>query len=206
MPLPSLPTVGSDVDSWGTDLNAYLTALAARPQLVPGWTSGRWYAAKSAIPSGHGSTQALLANYIYATPIWVPEARAIDKVGFAVQAGVAASNARLMAHAMLDNGLPGDLIADFGLVGTATAGDKEIDLLTTTLPAGLLYLTCIPDAAIVAYKFDFGNWQGLGATGQAGEVGSPYRNSGGTTAPNPFGTSGVGYFTVGVLRLAVRAA
>ena len=26
--LPTLPTVGADVDSWGTELNAFLNALA----------------------------------------------------------------------------------------------------------------------------------------------------------------------------------
>lgn len=204
MPLPSLPTVGADVDSWGTELNAFLEALAERLPVVPGWTSGQWYNYKSHRLTGHGSTQALTANSIYGCPLWVPGDQPIDRVGIAVQTG-AGSITRLMAHESLDNALPGDLIFDFGTVATNTSGDKEI-AGSWTLPGGLIWLTAVPDAAITAYKYDGGNDQSLGASSQAGERGSPFRANGGTTAPDPFGTSGISYLSVGFIRLAVRAA
>lgn len=172
---------------------------------VPGFTAGRWYNPKGLLLVAHGGTLALTANSIYGCPLWLPPGgSAIDRVGIAVNTG-AGTNTRIMSHEMLPNGLPGDLIEDYGLVNTSTSGDKEITV-ATRLPGGIVWLTCIPDAAITVFTYQAGNWQGLGWTSQAGEIGGPIRANGSQTAPNPFGTTSITYMTNGFVRLAVRAA
>lgn len=175
--------------------------------VVPGWMAGRWYSVQQRHPCGFGNnTGALVANTIYGCPIWVPQGgAAIDRVGAAVQTGVGGSLIRLMAHAPLANGHPGALLFDFGTVSTATSGDKEITV-AQTLPAGLVWLTMIPDAAITMLKFDVNDGGILGNSSQAGDAATPLRPTGAFTAPNPFGTTSITYLNDGFPRLAVRAA
>lgn len=170
------------------------------------WRSGLWYSVQSLVPGiGHAGTQALVANEIYGTPLWVPKSIAIDRVGIAVQTG-AGSLTRLMAHSPLADGMPGALLFDFGTVSTATSGDKELTV-SATLPAGMLWLTCIPDGAITAYGYTATTWQFAGHSSQGGGNDySPHRANGSQTAPDPFGTSSITWITGQFIRLAVRTA
>jgi len=173
---------------------------------VPGWKAGRWYSLQQFIGSAFGATTVLTANRIYATPLWVPRTSgAIDRVGFAVSAGVASSVARLMYFAAGDDGHPGARLFDFGTVATDTGGDKEI-AGTWTLPAGIGWLAVVPSAAITALRFESFDFSPCGNATQGGDAGSPNRDNIDTTAPDPFGTTGVTYINDGFPRLAVRAA
>lgn len=173
---------------------------------LPRWKSGRWYSMQATMPVGSfGGTQLLVANKIYATPLWVPPGSgAIDRVGVPVSTAVAASSARIMAHDVGTDGHPADLIADFGTVATTGTGDLTITV-SLTLPAGLCWLTIVPSHAITVHTFAVSNPGLLGNSSQAGSDGSPNRANGGMTAPNPFGTSSITYLNGAYLRLAVRA-
>lgn len=175
--------------------------------VVPGWTTGRWYSIQQLFAMDWGQVMSVsVANRIYATPIWVPKGgAAIDRVGVAVQTGVAASTARLMCHQPLANGLPGALLFDWGTVSTATGGDKEITI-SATLPAGYVLLTCVVSAAVTLHAFESYGTGIFGNSSQAGSEGSPYRDNGSMTAPNPWGTTGISYSADRTARLAVRAA
>jgi hypothetical protein len=198
MPLPTLPTVGGDVDNWGTELNAFLNAVAARPMPSLFWRTGQWYASRSTIPGSQSGTLALNATEWYASPLWVPEARAIDRVGVAVSTGVAASVMRLAAYGVGSNGLPGPLLFDFGTVSTATSGEKEITV-SVTLPSGIIFLAGASDGAIsINVSAVSGGWQGFGASSQAADA-YIYRQSH-AFPPSPSSSS------AGFARFAVRAA
>lgn len=170
------------------------------------WKAGRYYNINQVYPaSDFGQTQALTANTIYATPLFVPPGSgAIDRVTLAVQTG-AGTNSRLMYFAPGADGHPGALLFDFGTVNTSSGGDKELSG-SWTLPEGPGWLAVVPDGAITVYLFSI---NGLGYIGDSmyisGTAGSPYRPNGGTTAPNPFGTSSLSYLGYTV-RLGIRAA
>lgn len=201
---PDWPTAGSA--AYVSETAAVITDLQESPEPMP-WQSGKWHNIQSTVEGlDHGGTQALIANQIYGCPIWVPKPFAIDRVGIAVQTG-AGSVTRLMAHLPLADGMPGALLFDFGTVGTSSGGDKEITV-AQTLPAGMLWLTCLPDAAITAYAFEgIGSWSYAGSPTQGGGTDfTPNRANGSMTAPNPFGTSGVSWVQAKFLRLAVRGA
>lgn len=194
-----------EVDDGLTDHEARIDAIEGG--VIPGWKAGRWYSIQQQYACNFGgNTGAMVANTIYATPLWVPfGGRAIDRVGAAVGTGVAASTVRLMAHAPGADGHPGALIWDFGTVSTATSGDKEITV-SRVLPGGLCFLTMIPDAAITMLRFEVVYGGIMGNSSQAGNAGAPYRATGAFTAPNPFGTSSISYIGDGFPRLSVRAA
>jgi hypothetical protein len=168
------------------------------------WKAGRYYSIQQLYAAGFAGIAALTANSIYATPLYVPPGSgAIDRVGIAVQTG-AGTNSRLMYFAPGTDGHPDVLLFDFGTVNTSTSGDKEITV-SQTLPEGPGWLAVVPDGAINVYTFPI--TAGIpGNANQGGDNASPYRANGGTTAPNPFGTSSISYLGGNFVRLAVRAA
>lgn len=170
------------------------------------WKSGRWYSLQALFAANFGNSFTVTTNEIYATPLWVPEGSgAVDRVGVAVKTGIAASTARLMYHAPGSDGHPGALLFDFGTVSTATSGDKEITI-AQTLPPGPGWITIVCSAAISLYQYD-ALYSGIpGNANQSGSDCSPHRANGGTTAPNPFGTSGIAYLGDKYPRVQVRAA
>jgi len=173
---------------------------------IPKWKAGRWYSLQQVLGSNFGATTVLTINQIYATPLWVPRGSGpIDRVGFAVSTGVSGGIARIMYFASGADGHPGALVFDFGTVSVATAGDKEISG-AWTLPPGLGWLAVVSDKAITAGRFETVYFSPLGNSTQGGSNGSPSRANGGTTAPDPFGTTSITYINDGFPRLAVRAA
>lgn len=173
---------------------------------IPNWKAGHWYSLQQFLGSNFGATTVLTINQIYATPLWVPRGSGpIDRVGFAVSTGVAGGIARLMYFASGGDGHPGALVFNFGTVSVATAGDKEISG-SWDLPPGLGWLAVVSDKAITAGRFETGYFSPLGNSMQGGYNGSPSRANGSTTAPDPFGTTGITYIDHGFPRLAVRSA
>lgn len=187
--------------------NAESTAIneiSARPNPVPGWKTGRWYSVQAVFPGTWTGASTLVTNEIYASPVFVPVATAIDQVGIRIDTGVAASTVRLMAFAEGSDGHPGARLFDWGTVSGAATGDMAISI-SSTLPAGIVWLACIPSAACVVGTFATPNASLTGAPYQAWNDCSPHRPNGSTTAPNPFGTTSIAYLADAYVRLAVRA-
>ena len=177
-----------------------------RPGILFKWKAGRYINLNTVWPVGDfGQTQVLTANSIYATPLFVPPGgAAIDRVTLALNAG-AGTNSRLMYFEPGSDGHPGALLFDFGTVNTSSGGDKELTV-SQTLPEGPGWLAVVPDGAITAFMFSV---NGVGYVGDSsfisGTGATLYRANGGTTAPNPFGTTSISYLDKFV-RLGVRAA
>lgn len=169
---------------------------------VPPWKAGRFYSIKSVMNLDHGGACGMIANEIYATPIFVPRTSGpISEVQFTVNTGVGGSTARLMYHECGSDGHPADLAIDFGTLATDSAGDKKISGLWT-LPTGWGFLTVIPSAAITAGAFNIQYPALLGGI----QDGSPHRDNGSMTAPDPFGTTSISYIGGQYIRLQVTAA
>ncbi len=201
-----LPTQTSNANKVLQTDASNVSWVAKPASAVLPWISGRWYSIQAFAPYGWSGTWALTANSIYVVPLWVPgESGSIQQVGLAVQTGVAASTARLMAYAPGSNGLPTTLLFDWGTVSTATAGDKAITGLSSVLPPGPVWLAVLPSAAITVYAFDNGFMGLVGNSNQAGNDGAPYRPTGGTTAPSPWGTTSISYNSNSYPRIAVMA-
>lgn len=169
---------------------------------VPAWKAGRFYSVKATMNLDHGGSYVMTANRIYATPLFVPHStRAISEVQFSVYTGVGGSTARLMYHERGSDGHPADLAIDFGTLATDSAGDKSISG-SWTLPRGWGFLTVIPSAAITAGAFNIQYPALLGGI----QDGSPHRDNGSMTAPDPFGTTSISYISGQYIRLQVTAA
>lgn len=211
MAIYTLPT--AHVDNVGEAITAALLNNAAsaineisgRRFTVPRWKTGRWYSIQQEYGAGFGGSLTLTVNEIYATPLLVPIDTAIDQVGVRVATGVASSTLRLMAHAEGTDGHPGALLFDWGTVASDTSGDKII-AISATLPAGIVWLSCVSNGAAIVGTFGAGSTGFAGNTSQAGGDCAPHRANGSQTAPNPFGTTAITYITDNFLRLAVRAA
>ncbi len=97
-----------------TPFSGAMLSLNTTRYLLPGWN---W------VDIGETSAD---DGRIYYTPILVAEETKFDAVGLYVDGAIADSSVSIRLYKW-DNGLPGDLIKDFGSVDTTTTGAKEIE-------------------------------------------------------------------------------
>lgn len=100
--------------------------------------SGYYYVAQ---PTGT-TTGLMIQNAMRATPIFVPRAVTLDRIGAEVTvAGEAGSVIRLGIYSDDGNGVPGTLLLDAGTIaGDGSAIWKEI-AISQAVPAGLIWVT-----------------------------------------------------------------
>jgi len=122
-------------------------AAAAVTRSSSRWKSGRYYDPNWASAAGTVGGIALVADTAYGCSLWVPEAKAIDRIGVNVTvAGTAAAVGRLSIYAEGADGLPGALLLDAGTVLIDTATGREATV-AYTLPAGVVWMVFTPGVA-----------------------------------------------------------
>ncbi len=131
----------SDGANWRTiitpnyDYSAYRRIGATAPN--------RYYVAGMDVQAAFGTAAAVVANTLYAQPFNASRGATIDSVGVNVSAVVAGSGVRMGVYRSL-NGVPGALVADFGIVATTNpAAFKEITGLSQKLQPGLYWLAAV---------------------------------------------------------------
>ena len=110
--------------------------------MMPGYASARFYFPGATSPN----TEALTANTIYGSPIWILQKQSFTRLGVEIVTA-AGTNGRLGVYKWA-NGVPTTLVIDAGAISTATAGYKELTGLALTLNPGVYGLVFLPDAAV----------------------------------------------------------
>lgn len=93
----------------------------------------------------------VLANYLFAMPIYIPTTMTFDQIGFNVWTG-AAGHARIGIYADDGNVHPGALIFDSGEIDVTVAGEKIV-VINQTLAAGLYWLALVSEVAPKTYAY-----------------------------------------------------
>jgi hypothetical protein len=89
---------------------------------------------------------AVSANVLYQCPIFVHKTRTFTTIAIQVTSAIA-GNARLGLYTCLEDGGPGNLIRDCGVVTTGSTGVRSITGLSILLTAGRYWLAAVYDAA-----------------------------------------------------------
>lgn len=113
--------------------NSFVPAAAAAH---PGLVASRWYSSPSSTAT---SNVTMTANQLYARPIYIPATTTIIQIGISVTSGVVGSNAELGLYTN-NNGMPDQLIADFGQVSTNGIAVRTITGLTQVLAPGWYWI------------------------------------------------------------------
>lgn len=104
----------------------------------PGIITGRYYGPPDLIDNW--TTQAVLANRLYASLIYIPRRTNINRIGLEVTTLASGSQARLGIYDLdNDSREPGSLIVDGGIVDTGTTGIKEV-IIDVDLNPGWYYM------------------------------------------------------------------
>ena len=94
------------------------------------------------------STMALAASRMYFTPIYVPKAITVDRIGINVSANSGAGEAcRLGIYESGADGMPGALLLDAGEVAVTTNGGKEITISQALSADTVYWLALFTNAA-----------------------------------------------------------
>lgn len=108
---------------------------------------GQYYS----LPNASATAAAILANTLYAMPLWIPVKSTWDTIALKITAGSAGA-ARLGIY--LDNGLsvPSTLLVDFGTVVTTNVATVTIGSLARQLERDHYWLALISDATPTVTK------------------------------------------------------
>jgi len=120
-----------------------------------GSTNARYYSSPNNGVALTNSTY--VANTLYLMPFLTPVAIEILAAQLNITTAVSSSTAEIGIYA--DNGqvTPGNLIADWGSLSTASTGVVQATSLTTKLPPGLYWLAVNPSGAIHMESFTTNN-------------------------------------------------
>ena len=183
-----------------------LTRAGAGDRLhYPKWITAKYYGPHT-IVGGTIASQALGANTVYASPLWVPPGSAIDRIGINVTVVAAAGKIlRLMLHASGANDLPGALLLDAGTILADALGDREITV-SYTPPGGLTWISVVSDGTPTVAMYNNTAVLGImGSTTVSGaSTGSVFKSNVNANVPDPWGTPS-GYLTTGHVSPGVRA-
>lgn len=138
-----------------------LDLILAPPPALPRWKSGQYYDLKSALAGSTGAGAAMSAGTIYASPLFAPEARRVDRIGTDVTIAAAAGKLiRFGLATMGADGLPDVLLADTGSVAADATGGIEgtVDLW---MPAGWSWGLMLSDGAPTVLNYTLTQTQGL---------------------------------------------
>ncbi len=109
-----------------------------RNSFHPGLINGRYYGSPDLIDAW--TTLVVLTNRLYASLLYVPYRTNITRIGLEVTTAQAGAQARLGLYEVNDNnGEPGSLIVDGGLVSANTIGLKEV-VVNLNLNPGWYYM------------------------------------------------------------------
>jgi len=173
---------------------AELEAIALPPSQAI--LSGRWYGPLTALSGWPALTsRALTANVLRAGPLYIPQDAAFDTVGVEVSVAAAGATIRFGLYAAGTNGLPTNLIAEFGVVDASATGFRSIPI-TRTIPRGFYRLAGAPNTelSVMGTVNQAGVTAVLGHSGTNGENGrsaitrTTALASGFTDLPTTFGS------------------
>lgn len=175
------------------------------PGHLPLWQSQRWYDSRASF-GGTGTTAAIVANQIYASPIIIDRPTLIDAIGINVTAAATAGKiARLMVHALGANGLPGALLLDAGTVLVDAIAVVSITGLALVLPPGIICASVVSDGTpTVEMAAGFRPPWGTTGAASAAVQGSANRGNTNTVAPDPFGAAPA-FASAVIVLVALRA-
>jgi len=117
----------------GANLTFSVEAGPAAGGIVGGFTSGHYYIATT--PGGSSTSAVLGVGTLRVTPVYIPTAVTITKLGAEVtSAGEAGSKVRLGIYADNGNGYPGSLLLDAGTINGDSATVQEITVSQALTP------------------------------------------------------------------------
>lgn len=174
-----------------------------RTGVVRKMVTGRYYGT----PAGTVGTVTPTLNLMSLTPLWVPHAVPIDRIGIEATSGVATSVTRLGIYDSDANDLPNARVGDYGTVDCSTTGAKELTI-SQVLAAGLYWMAGVQQTAASQTRGLTGSTIPVAATTLLGSTGSFINNCytvSGVSGALPATAAG---FTVGTapIRIQVRAA
>lgn len=125
---------------------------------------------------------------MYATPLWVPEARTFDRIGLSVvTASAAGTRMRLGVYEALSNGFPGARILDSGDLLADAAAVKTFDARLLLEGHYMLVCLCESTPTLLGVYTQMAN-QGMADFSSVTKNGQVYRAMGAYGAlPDPFG-------------------
>lgn len=164
MPRPPLPTVGGNLDTWGTLNNAVLTDLQttadedALVQRVTKFVALYTYGGET-VNSGGTTNTTMFANFLYAMPFATgPDGILASNININV-VGAAAGNARLGIYQSkaVPPYFPDARLIDLGTVSVSTTGTKTIAFTavryTGDAPSRLIWLVLLTNVAPIVRGF-----------------------------------------------------
>lgn len=95
-------------------------------------------------PDGGVVGSAVVANVLFAAPLFVPRTMTFDRIAIHVSTLSASGNARLGIYNNGDNLYPGTLLLDAGVVSVASTGVKAITI-SEQLTKGVYWLVVVTD-------------------------------------------------------------
>jgi hypothetical protein len=130
----------------GTFDNTGSTLAPASSLLGIDRIANRYYFGWGVAP-GTAGTRVATASRVYYVLFINPKTTTWTRIGTRVSTGIVSSFTRLGLYEVGSTGLPTTRLQDFGTVGTATSGDKEITI-SYEMPPGNYYLALVCDAGV----------------------------------------------------------
>lgn len=185
---------GTNLTITGTTIAASGGGAGGDPIAFPWIAGGGYYDASSAIPSSWAAT-AMLANRLYATPFYVPNAITVSDIGTWVTTGVTSALLRFGIYALGADNKPGALLWESpSAVAAATSGAAAAHTgLSLNIDAGWYYAAAVSDSAI---SIHFATNHTVAPRGYAALNATLTKQGGYFKAhtfgalPNPFGATG----------------
>lgn len=116
---------------------------AHHKELWDTFRTGQYYRGAGAFQA-YTSGGAIVANTLYAFPLWIPRAMTLDRIAVQVTAQ-AGQKVRLGIYNDGTNLYPGILVKDAGEITLSSTGVKTIDIDPTALTKGLYWVACVSD-------------------------------------------------------------
>jgi hypothetical protein len=147
--LNALLVAGSGITLTYNDAANTLTvasSVSAGAPPHPRWVTGRYYGIQEIGRIQFTGGSLLTANRLYLTPLMVPAAVTVDRIGVQVTAAAATTNVRLGIYGDFSAAGSAALLLDAGTVDSSTTGGKELTI-SQALSAGWSWLAVISNGA-----------------------------------------------------------
>jgi len=153
------------------------------------WKVGNYHMGVSFGDTLIGSTQVLVPNRLYATPIILPVTATYDRIAINISTAEAGTNARLGIYADNGAGEPGALVLDAGTVSLAAVAVVTI-VINQQLSAGLYWVVVVANSTTAAlYRATIRAWSTSGASSAFYAAAGRYVAHTYGALPDPFGTA-----------------
>lgn len=155
IPILSYPLVNENValTKKATELNGIINALYSgfSPAV------GDYFMGLGKVGANTASPAALVANTLYANPIFVPQKMTFDYIAVQVTTTHNGQHIRLGIYNFVA-GLPTTLLADLGVITLGAAASFSTLAITLTLAAGIYFTAYISDSSTVQLGKVVNNW------------------------------------------------